>query len=295
MTLTKRELVMRISEETGLIQSQVFEVVQKILNQITESLAKGDKVELRNFGVFDVKIRKAKVGRNPKKPENEVPIPARAMVKFKAGNPPYLGSQALSGTYGHAFLSWVKCAFAPTGSVDLVTYFFRRIFDLIIKGGFQALISTNTIAQGSAREAGLDIILQREGVINFAFRSMKWPGRAAVEVALIAIHKGAWSKPFVLENREVSNITAYLDDSESLGIPHKLTANEGKSFQGSIVLGTGFIIETAEAENLFKHNPKNRDVIIPYLNGDDLNSRAEQLPSRWVINFRPSRFIVDRD
>ena len=84
MTLTKRDLVMRISEETGLIQSQVFDVVQKTLNYITESLAKGDKVELRNFGVFDVKIRKARVGRNPNKPETDVPIPARAMVKFKA-------------------------------------------------------------------------------------------------------------------------------------------------------------------------------------------------------------------
>jgi len=42
-------------------------------------------VELRNFGVFDVKIRKARVGRNPHKPETNVPIPARSMVKFKAG------------------------------------------------------------------------------------------------------------------------------------------------------------------------------------------------------------------
>jgi hypothetical protein len=85
MTLTKRDLVMRISEETGLIQAQVFDVVQKTLNHITEALAKGDKVELRNFGVFDVKIRKARVGRNPNKPEKDVPIPARAMVKFKSG------------------------------------------------------------------------------------------------------------------------------------------------------------------------------------------------------------------
>ena len=85
MTLTKRELVMRISEETGMIQSQVFDMVQKTLNYITEALAKGDKVELRNFGVFDVKIRKARVGRNPNRPETDVPIPARAMVKFKAG------------------------------------------------------------------------------------------------------------------------------------------------------------------------------------------------------------------
>jgi nucleoid DNA-binding protein len=85
MTLTKRDIVVRISEETGMIQSQVFDVVQKTLDQIAESLAKGDKVELRNFGVFDVKIRKARVGRNPNKPETDVPIPARAMVKFKAG------------------------------------------------------------------------------------------------------------------------------------------------------------------------------------------------------------------
>ena len=85
MTLTKRDLVIRISEETGLIQAQVFDVVQKTLDCIAESLAKGDKVELRNFGVFDVKIRKARVGRNPNKPATDVPIPARAMVKFKAG------------------------------------------------------------------------------------------------------------------------------------------------------------------------------------------------------------------
>ena len=85
MTLTKRDLVVRISEETGLIQTQVFDVVQKTLDYIAESLSKGDKVELRNFGVFEVKVRKARVGRNPNRPETDVPIPARAMVKFKAG------------------------------------------------------------------------------------------------------------------------------------------------------------------------------------------------------------------
>ena len=85
MSLTKRDLVVRISEETGLIQTQVFDVVQKTLDYISEALAKGDKVELRNFGVFEVKIRKARVGRNPNKPEADVPIPARSMVKFKMG------------------------------------------------------------------------------------------------------------------------------------------------------------------------------------------------------------------
>lgn len=83
--MTKRDLVVRISEETGLIQQQVLEVVQKTLDYIAEALAKGGTVELRNFGVFEVKTRKARVGRNPNRPEVDVPIPTRSVVKFKAG------------------------------------------------------------------------------------------------------------------------------------------------------------------------------------------------------------------
>src|SRR5215471_5141558 len=85
MTLTKRDLVIRISTETGLIQQQVLDVVQKTLDYISEALANGDKVELRNFGVFEVKIRKARIGRNPNAPAKDVPIPERSVVKFKAG------------------------------------------------------------------------------------------------------------------------------------------------------------------------------------------------------------------
>jgi nucleoid DNA-binding protein len=85
MTLTKRDLVVHISSETGLVQQQVLEVIQKTLDNIAGALAKGDKVELRNFGVFEVKVRKARIGRNPNAPEADVPIPERSVVKFKAG------------------------------------------------------------------------------------------------------------------------------------------------------------------------------------------------------------------
>ncbi len=85
MTLTKRELVTRISEDTHLPHQKVLDVVQKTLDYITEALANNNKVELRNFGVFEVKIRKARVGRNPNAPEKDVPIPERAVVKFKPG------------------------------------------------------------------------------------------------------------------------------------------------------------------------------------------------------------------
>jgi nucleoid DNA-binding protein len=85
MTLTKRDLVVRISEETGVIQQNVLQVLQKTLDYITEALAKGQKVELRKFGVFEVKVRKARIGRNPNSPEKDVPIPQRSVVRFKAG------------------------------------------------------------------------------------------------------------------------------------------------------------------------------------------------------------------
>lgn len=82
---TKRELVVRIANETGLIQQDVYDVIQKTLDYITESLANGEDVEFRNFGVFEVTERKQRIGRNPNKPEQTVTIPTRKVVKFKPG------------------------------------------------------------------------------------------------------------------------------------------------------------------------------------------------------------------
>lgn len=201
------------------------------------------------------------------------------------GNPPFLGGQKLSGTYGDNFLEFIKYEYAPIGAVDLVTYFFRRIFTIINQGGFQSLISTNTIAQGKAREDGLDVIVQKGGTINHAVKSMRWPGIAAVEVALVTITKQKWKGKFVLAGKEVKTITPYLDDAATLGNPFQLKQNGGKAFQGSIPLGKGFVLENNEAHNLIAKNPKNRDVLFPYLNGDDLNNNPDQSSSRWVINF----------
>ena len=83
--LTKRDMVTSISEEVGITQDQTFAVIQKALENIIDNLAEGNNVELRNFGVFEVRLTKAKVGSNPNKPEAEVQIPARAIVKFKPG------------------------------------------------------------------------------------------------------------------------------------------------------------------------------------------------------------------
>ncbi|MFD1255227.1 Eco57I restriction-modification methylase domain-containing protein [Mucilaginibacter terrae] len=201
------------------------------------------------------------------------------------GNPPFLGGQKLSGAFGNPFLEWIKYAYQPIGAVDLVTYFFRRIFNILRLGGFQSLISTNTIAQGSAREGGLDFICSEKGIINHAVRSKRWPGTANVDYVLVTIHKGDWNKDIILDGKSVERITPYLDDSQVIGNPFPLKANAKKSFQGSIVLGKGFVLSPQEAEALIKNNPRNKSVLYPYLNGDDLNNDPEQRPSRWVINF----------
>ena len=83
--LTKRDLVVRISNETNLVQQDVLKVIQLTLDHVKESLLKGNAVQLRNFGVFQVQVRKSRIGRNPNRPETDVVIPKRAVIKFKAG------------------------------------------------------------------------------------------------------------------------------------------------------------------------------------------------------------------
>lgn len=89
-TITKRELAIKITDTLGargvnITQQDVLETIQTMIDSITESLAKGDHVVMRNFGTFDVREMKAKIGRNPKNPGKDVVIPSRAAVRFKPG------------------------------------------------------------------------------------------------------------------------------------------------------------------------------------------------------------------
>jgi len=85
MSMTKRDLVVKVSKETEIKQYDVTKIVQMVLDSIADEVTAGNAVELRNFGVFKLAIRKSRKGRNPNKPENEVIIPDRVVVKFRAG------------------------------------------------------------------------------------------------------------------------------------------------------------------------------------------------------------------
>ncbi len=200
------------------------------------------------------------------------------------GNPPFLGGQKLSGTLGIDYLHYLTSNHPPAGAMDLVGFFFRRNFNLLRQQGCMVLIATKTIAEGVTREGCLDV-LTKEGIIYWAYKSIPWPGSAAVSVSLVAIRKTQNAQLFILNGKETARISPYLDDSMIVGNPQVLAQNVGKSYEGSKVYGSGFVLDPAIADALIQKNKRNKDVLFPYLNGDDLNSRPDGSPSRWVINF----------
>jgi SOS-response transcriptional repressor LexA len=204
------------------------------------------------------------------------------------GNPPYLGGLKISTNHGDDYLRFLKAnASEAGGTTDLCAYFFRRGFDLLGDRGHLGFLGTNTIAQGDTRAAALGPITGTwGGTIVDAVRSMPWEGVANLEVAIVHLHKGDWRGTRTLDGREVRTITPMLDDGTSGGVePVRLRANANLSFIGSFVLGMGFVLTPEEAQALIARDSKNRDCLFPYLNGEDLNSRPDQSPSRWVINF----------
>ncbi len=84
MTMTKRELVIRVANQLGMTQSDVARIVEGAFDAISKSLAEGERWELRDFGVFEVKTRAARIGRNPRTSE-QVPVPERRVVTFRPG------------------------------------------------------------------------------------------------------------------------------------------------------------------------------------------------------------------
>ncbi len=82
--MTKKDIVMKVSNDTNVAQIDVKKVVQRTLDAVVESLERGETVELRNFGVFKVKSRRGRIGRNPRTGQ-EVQVPEKKVVVFKPG------------------------------------------------------------------------------------------------------------------------------------------------------------------------------------------------------------------
>ena len=212
------------------------------------------------------------------------------------GNPPFMGGRNLSNVAGASYVSWLVFQHEGSGgAADLVAHFFRRGFDLLRENGALGFIATNTIAQGDTRAAGLTWILENGGQIYCARRRVKWPGAAAVIVSVINIWKGPVAPVPELDGKGVDRVTPFLFHSGPTNDPARLPQNVGRSFVGSLILGMGFTFDDfdakgvatalAEMHRIITGNPDSREVIFPYIGGEELTTHPQHCHHRFVINF----------
>jgi hypothetical protein len=209
------------------------------------------------------------------------------------GNPPFLGGLKIETAMGRSWRAFLVETVANgkrgvRGTADLCAYFFTRCYRLTRHSyGSIGFIATNTIAQGDTRMVGLAQIARENGMIFMAETSKPWPGIATVHFSIVCVTRSERILPPLLNGQPVEAIASDLTKGEAnvLPEPRRLAANKSKSFQGSIVLGSGFILEPKEASALIQADSKYESVVFPYMSGIDLNSRIDQSPSRWVINF----------
>jgi len=212
------------------------------------------------------------------------------------GNPPFAGKNTVAAGNRAGYGVWLQGLHEGAhGNADLVAHFFRRAYGMLKPGGAFGLIATNTIGQGDTRASGLTAILGAGGAIMRATRRLKWPGEAAVVVSVVHVVKGPWRAP-VLDGRQVRRVSAYLVEGDLDVSPEPLAVNNGKAFQGSIVLGMGFTFDEEAAKKgvassldemrrLIEADARNADRIKPYIGGEEVNNHPRQAHDRYIIDF----------
>ncbi len=215
------------------------------------------------------------------------------------GNPPFVGGSRIATALDPPYRDYLVNEIGhgtkgQRGQADLCCYFLHRAVCILKTNGRAGLVATNTISQGDTRIVGLDQLL-RDGVTIYRARaSMRWPGTASLEVALLWLLRGPTSEPRVLDGETVSGISAYLAvDTASNPTPFQLAANSDVSFEGARIEGQGFVLTPEEAASLVARDSHNSEVLFPYLRGEDFTSRPDQSPAFSVINF--STWPLTRD
>ena len=201
------------------------------------------------------------------------------------GNPPFLGGTRISTEISEDFLSGLRVLWGARNRTDLCAYFFLQAFRLLNARGFLGLIATNTIAQGDTRESSLLAIEKLTGRLVWVMPTFRWPGEAALTVSVLVIAKMPWAGKYFLDNQEVKGISTFLTSEDKAEEPSRLVKNAGMVFQGTKIYGSGFLLSPQDAALHLKQHPEEAAVVMPYLIGDDVNSRPDISPSRFVINF----------
>ena len=206
------------------------------------------------------------------------------------GNPPFLSRKDMIGALGGNIREWFvnTVANGRKGPADLVAYFFLRATMLLNPEGNLGLIATNTIWQGATRQVGLKQMVASEGLtISRAIQSRSWPvASASLEYAAVWGTRGNIERDVkrIADGVPVERISTLLEPGEDED-PLRIAENEGTAFQGCIAFGDGFIIAPAEGREWTETDLRNAEVLFPYLNGEDVNSRWDSSAPRWIIDF----------
>ena len=208
------------------------------------------------------------------------------------GNPPFRGGQKLTGILGKDYAAWMQRYDGGRikGSADLAARFVLRAQRLLNSRGQLSFICTNTLVEGDTLEVGLAQAVQRGLTIRKGLSSHKWPTKSAnLEIVEFWASKASVGSDGerLLDDEPVPKIGPDLQLVGRVSGPkYRLNQNDGLVFQGLNVLGTGFTMSYEEAADLKARDPRNAEVLAPYVIGKDLNQRPDHSASRWIINFR---------
>lgn len=206
------------------------------------------------------------------------------------GNPPFLGGQKISGALGTDYLAGLQAwdGRAVRGSADLAARFVLRANRLLGPRGQLGYVTTNTLIEGDTLVVGLLQLESRGWTVRRGSSPHPWPSASAnLSIIEIWASKRPVSAALVLDDEPVPRLGVDLQPYlRETGRPQRLPENDGITFQGSNILGLGFTLEPDEAQTLIDDDPRNADVLFPYVVGADLNGRPDTSASRWVINFR---------
>jgi len=210
------------------------------------------------------------------------------------GNPPYLGAKLLKVEHSAEYAHRVRKAFPKVpNNADYCVYWFRKAHELMQDGARAGLVGTNTIRQNYSRVGGLDYIVANNGKIYEAYSSLQWSGEAKVHISIACWSKGESPyKPARLwvdegmNMLEVPLISSSLSPKTDVSGAHQLICNKKpkKTFQGLIPKNDGFVLSPEQAQKMQSSDLFSRDVIFPFLTGDDFLSQPFAQPTRFVID-----------
>jgi len=200
------------------------------------------------------------------------------------GNPPFMFGKNVTINMGEIYnRHLIRLNPEANKNVDLCAHFFVRAFSLIGEKRSFAMLATSSISEGITAKASLGMLADAGGSIYNAVTKIKWPGKAAVYIAMVAIFKGVWQGAKSLDGSLTKTISPLLTEEDTWKLS-PLRANDGMAFVGVIPNGSGLFLNEEDFFSLVRADDKNREVLYPYITGEDLNS-APNRPKRYIINF----------